>query len=121
MEVPFKVSDVSFVVLGFPSTNNTVGNSHVKIEDGVLTCNSKDTDCRSFVAKGRYERAKKICVHLHAISSVREAIGEKHFLPPALVLLMNVIHVPVRQRSDIKLWNFTRAGRSRTISSRQQF
>ena len=67
MTVVVKVSDISYAVLGFPSTNNTMGYSHVKILDGVLTCSSKDTDCRSFVAKGRYERAKKFCVHLHAI------------------------------------------------------
>ena len=42
-----------------------MGYSHVKILDGVLTCSSKDSDCRSSVVKGRYERAKKFCVHLH--------------------------------------------------------
>ena len=62
-----QVSDLSFAVRGFPSTNNTLGYSHVKIVDGVLVCSSKDTDCKSFVAKGKYERAKKFCVHLHAI------------------------------------------------------
>ena len=67
MAVVVKVSDISYAVLGFPSTNNTMGYSHVKILDGVLTCSSKDSDCRSFVAKGRHERAKKFCVHLHAI------------------------------------------------------
>ena len=35
-----------------------MGYSHVKILDGVLTSSSKDRDCRSFVVKGRYERAK---------------------------------------------------------------
>ena len=39
----------------------------MKILDRVLTCISKDTDCRSFVAKGRYKWAKKFCIHLHAI------------------------------------------------------
>ena len=67
MAVVVKVSDISYAVLGFPSTNNTMEYSHVKILDGVLTFSSKDSDCRSFVAKGRYERAKKFCVHLHAI------------------------------------------------------
>ena len=62
-----KVSDISYAVLGFPSSNNTLGYSHVKIVDGILTCSSKDVDCRSFVAKGRYKRGKKFCIHLHAI------------------------------------------------------
>ena len=43
-----KVSDISSAVLGFPSTNNTMGYNHVKILDGVLTCSSKDTEC-SFI------------------------------------------------------------------------
>ena len=45
MAVVVKVSDISYAVLGFPSTNNTLGYSHVKILDGVLTCSSKDIDC----------------------------------------------------------------------------
>ena len=71
------VSDISYAVLGFPSTNNTLGYSHVKILDGVLTCSSKDIDCRSFIAKGRYERAKKFCVHLHAIFCTRGYFQEQ--------------------------------------------
>ena len=63
----FKVSDVSFVVRGFPSTNNTLGYCHVRVKDGALACCSKDSDCKAFVAKVRYERTRKICVHLHAV------------------------------------------------------
>ena len=32
----FQVSDVPFVVPGFPSTNNTLGYYHIKVEDGAL-------------------------------------------------------------------------------------
>ena len=63
----FQVSDVSFVVRGFPSTNNTLGYCHVRVKDRALACCSKYSDCKAFVAKGRYERTKKICVHLHAV------------------------------------------------------
>ena len=56
-----------FVVRGFPSINNTLGYCHVRVKDGALACCSKDSDCKAFVAKGRYEQTKKICVHLHAV------------------------------------------------------
>ena len=63
-----KVSDVSFAVFGFPSTNNTLGYTHVRISaEDILKCSSKDTECKSFVAKGKYQRAKKLCLHLHAL------------------------------------------------------
>ena len=58
---------MSFVVRGFPSTNNALGYCHVRVKDGALACCSKYSDCKAFVAKGRYERTKKICVHLHAV------------------------------------------------------
>ena len=45
LAVVVQVSDVSFHVNGFPSTNNTLGYSHAMIADGVLICSSKDTDC----------------------------------------------------------------------------
>ena len=32
----FQVSDVPFVVPGVPSTNNTLGYYHIKVEDGAL-------------------------------------------------------------------------------------
>ena len=54
----FQVSDVSFVVRGFPSTNNTLGYCHVRVKDGALACCSKDSDCKA---------REKICVHLHAV------------------------------------------------------
>ena len=63
----FQVSDMSFVVRGFPSTNNTLGYCHVRVKVGALACCSKDSDCKAFVAKGRYERTKKICVYLRAV------------------------------------------------------
>ena len=62
-----KVSDVSYVVLGLPSTNNTLGYTHVKTNKGSLVCCSKDSACVGFSAKGKYERAKSICSHLHAL------------------------------------------------------
>ena len=62
-----KVSDVSYVVLGLPSSNNTLGYTHVKTNKGSLVCCSKDSACVGFSAKGKYERAKSICSHLHAL------------------------------------------------------
>ena len=65
-----KVSDLSYVVLGLPSTNNTLGYAHVKNNKGSHVCCSKDSACNSFAAKGKYERAKRFCVHLHALFCV---------------------------------------------------
>ena len=62
-----KVSDVSFAVLGYPSTNNTIGYTHVKVTEDTVFCSSKDTECSSFVTKGKYQRAKSLCIHLHAL------------------------------------------------------
>ena len=69
MAVVVKVSDISYA--GFPSNNNIIGYNHKEILDGVLTCSSKDTDCRSFVTKGRYEWAKKVSVRLRVILCTR--------------------------------------------------
>ena len=87
-----QVSDLSFAVRGFPSTNNTLGYSHVKIVDGVLVWSSNDTDCKSFVAKGKYERAKKFCVHLHAIFCTGGYRQET--LPPALLCISQFQQCP---------------------------
>ena len=93
-----QVSDLSFTVRGFPSTNNTLGYSHVKIVDSVLVCSSKDTDCKSFVVKGKYECTKNF-VFISTPYSVRVAIVKKPFgLPPLLLCLVNQQH----RRSVVK-------------------
>ena len=62
-----KVSDLSYVVLGIPSTNNPLGYAHVKNNKTGLFCCSKDSACSTFAAKGKYELARKFCSHLHAL------------------------------------------------------
>ncbi|KAL9977117.1 hypothetical protein ACROYT_G014489 [Oculina patagonica] len=45
-----------------------LGYTHVKRSaEDCLKCSSKDTECKSFVAKGKYQRDKKVCLHLHAL------------------------------------------------------
>lgn len=73
-----KVSDLSYVVLGSSSTNNTTGYSHVKYNKGNFVCRSKDSKCKGYVAKGKYERASRFCSHLHALFCV----GVKPTSPP---------------------------------------
>ena len=71
-----KVSDISFVVLGFPSTNNTLGYCHVKIVDDVLTCTSKDSHCKSFVLKGNTNEPETfacICTQFSALERTSDA------------------------------------------------
>ena len=53
LPVVVKVSEVSFAVLGYPSTNNTIGYAHVKVTEDPVFCTSKDTKCRPFVMKGK--------------------------------------------------------------------
>ena len=63
------VSESSYAVLGFPSTNNTIGYAHVKKNKGGLVCSSKDSECNGFVAKGKYERAKKLCTPIMYVTN----------------------------------------------------
>ena len=66
-----KISDVNYVVLGPTSTNNTMQYAHVRNQNGKLVCCSKDSACNKIVAKGKYERAKNVCLHLHTLFCVR--------------------------------------------------
>jgi len=50
-----------------------------------LTCSSKDTDCRYFVAKGRYKRARDFA-SISTLSSAPEATAKN--MPPAQALLL---------------------------------
>ena len=102
-------------MLGFPSTNNTRGYSHVKILDGVLTCSSK----LKTLTAGHSSRGGD----LHAIftistqSSALEAIAKRK---PA-ALLLSLIHFPsvlheLHHHSVSNPWNLTRAGSSHKVS-----
>jgi hypothetical protein len=70
-----KVSDLSYVVLGLPSTNNPFGYAHVKNNKTGLFCCSKDSECNAFALKGKYERARKFCSHLHALFCVGVSVS----------------------------------------------
>ena len=69
------VSDLSYVVLGLPCTNNPLGYAHVKNNKTGLFCCSKDSECNAFAPKGKYERARKFCSHLHALFCVGVSVS----------------------------------------------
>ena len=62
----YKVSDRTFVVYCQPSATNTLGFCHVKAEDGKNGKYHKCC-CKGFLAKGKQEKSRAICDHLHVL------------------------------------------------------
>ena len=59
-------TDRTFVVYCPPSATNTLGFCHVKAEDGKNGKYHKCC-CKGFLAKGKQEKSRAICDHLHVL------------------------------------------------------
>ena len=62
----YKVTDKTYVVYGPPTSTNTLGFCHVKVQSGNVASFHKCT-CKGFVSKGKQEKSRSLCVHLHVL------------------------------------------------------
>ena len=62
----YKVTDKTYVVYGPPTSTNTLGFCHVKVQSGNVASFHKCT-CKGFVSKGKREKSRSLCVHLHVL------------------------------------------------------
>ena len=61
----FKVSPISFCVIGIATASNSVGFCHVKNVNSAFLCSSKD--CTRYASKTKASKTKKICLHIHVL------------------------------------------------------
>ena len=62
----YKVTDKTYAVYGPPSSTNTLGFCHVKVQSGTVASFHKCT-CKGYVSKGKQEKSRSLCVHLHVL------------------------------------------------------
>ena len=61
----FKVSPISYCVIGIATASNSVGFCHVKKVNSTFLCSSKD--CTRYASKTKASKQKKICLHIHVL------------------------------------------------------
>ena len=63
--IAVQVSPKMFCVFGKATTNNSAGYCHVKVDEKMIRCCSKD--CKTFMARAKQQKARSICIHVHIL------------------------------------------------------
>ena len=70
------VSPTMYCVFGRATANNAAGYRHVRVTDTEVKCCSKD--CKSSMVRGKQQKSRRICIHIHVLLSLGICKGSEN-------------------------------------------